>query len=190
MVRHQENKADWQRQREHKAYWMLQNFSPGQLQAFALVEMPFKKGRGEEAPVVERQKRVDATKIPASTIHRFQTGEYTPRERSINKLSKFYDKYMYNKLRSIGADRDDARTYRTMDPVRIAPVLKNYREWAKQIQRNYAARYEQVRLSHILWGMAHSVKYGYNDWAAIAMTSGLKKRPRFRKSKRRRQYEH
>jgi hypothetical protein len=178
---------------EYKAYWMLKNFTPGQLQAFVLVDTPFKSGRGDEAPVTVKPKRVQSTKIPASTIHRFQTGEYTPRERSIKKLSKFYDKFMYNKLRATGASKKDARTCRTMDPEKITPVLKDYRKWAKQIQKNYQSRYRQVTLSHILWGMAHSVKYGYNDWAMIAMTSGLKKRPQFKKPKqpkRRRQYEH
>ena len=177
-------------QQEHKAYWMLRNFTPGQLQAFALVEIPFKAGRKEKAPITVKPKRVESTKIPASTIYRFQTGEFIPRERSIKKLSAFYDKYMYNKLRAVGANREDARTYRTLDPEKITPVLKDYRKWAKQIQSNYVSRYEQVTLSHILWGMAHSVKYGYNDWAVIAMTSGLKKKPRFKKSKRPAQYEH
>jgi len=177
-------------QQVHKAYWMLKNFTPGELQAFILVDTPFKAGKKEEAPITVIPRRVESTRIPASTINRFQTGEYTPRERSIKKLSKFYDKYMYNKLRAVGAGREDARTYKTMDPDKITPIMRNYLKWAKQIQSNYASRYEQVTLSHILWGMAHSVKYGYNDWAYIAMTSGLKKKPRFKKSKRPRQYEH
>ena len=155
-----------------------------------LVETPFKAGRTYEATVVVRPKRVASTKIPASTIHRFQTGEYTPRERSIKKLSAFYDKLMYNKLRAVGVGEKDARRYRKLIPDKITPVFKDYRKWARQIQANYLSRYEQVKVSHILWGMAHSVKYGYNDWAYIAMTSGLKKKPRFKKSKRPRQYEH
>jgi hypothetical protein len=177
-------------QQVHKAYWMLRNFTPGQLQAFALVDTPFKAGREEDSPITIKPKRVESTKIPASTIKRFQTGEYIPREKSIKKLSAFYDKFMYNKLRAVGAKREDARRYRKFTPDKITSVLQDYRKWAKQIQSNYMTRYEQVKVSHILWGMAHSVKYGYNDWAAIAMTSGLKKRPKSKKSKRWKQYEH
>ena len=123
-----------------------------------------------------RKEAVTATGIPASTIHKFQDNIWKPRERSIKKLSAFYDNYMYHRLLASGANPKDARKYRRSDPETASALLRKYATWANRIQKNNVkAGRTDVQLKHILWGMARS-KHNFNEWEMLSMVSGLQKR--------------
>jgi hypothetical protein len=190
----------YSRRQLEKALWVLQKLAPKELQSHKSIRMPVKVGktytdsRGyvHYAPVLLRQKVVGGTGIPASTIHKFQRHEIVPRERSIKKLSTFYDKYMYNVLRSRGANKENARTLRSLSPELLQKQLVRYDRWARQIQRNHRSMGRKVDLMAIKWSMAHS-SHGINEWDILAMTSGLQKYHKKsiqQKLKRARKYEH
>jgi len=176
---------------------MLKVFSPGELQSFIKTDIPYKHGRKPDSPITLRPSYTKAASIPASTIHRFQTGEYTPRKISIKKLSDAYDRYRYAQLVSVGANRKDAAKFCRLSPNTIAPILNNYATWAYRIlANNHRVGHTSVRIEHITWGMSHPKwqehlqrKIGYNDWEMISKLSGLRKHRR-RASRRPRQFEH
>lgn len=178
------------REQEHKAHWILNRFSPGELQSRVGVDTPVKSGRKPHSQISIRTKLVPASRIPASTIYKFQQHTYTPRERSIKKLAAFYDRYQYHKLRAGGANYEDARRYARWTPDELGKIFGDYRRWVKQIQKNYETQNVRVKKTELQHGMAHS-GHRYSDWESVAMISGLKRpRVRSRRSKRSRQYEH
>jgi hypothetical protein len=179
---------------EYKALWVLQNFSPSELQHRTAVSTPYKLGYKYDSGIVKKDRYVKGCSIPASTIHRFQIpknlpGYYTPREKSIKKLADFYERYQYHKLRSAGANTKDARTFANLTPDKIKPVFQKYNRWTRKIQSNNVTVGHDVELSYIQWGMAHSF-HTYNDWENISKFSGLKKKKASRKIKRLKKYEH
>lgn len=158
-----------------KANYVLQHFTSGQIQAHAAVDQYIRYSTQPHSIIHTRRAIVPGTHIPASTIHRFQTGVFKLGPISAKKLSLFYERYMQRKLRSVGARKEDARRYCKDVPVKNSDRIRKYTIWARQIQRNHKTRHRKVRLEHIQWGMAHSQQYGYNDWEKIAMISGLQK---------------
>jgi hypothetical protein len=168
-----------------KAEWVLYKFSPGELQSHVSIKTPVKTGRkvctvlpsGEKkyAPIVIISRRVDSTGIPASTLSRFKTKKWVPREKSLKKLAAFYDKYMYNHMRASGLNKEDARKNHTLPPSETLPIIYQYKKWAEKIQDNNFKMGREVMLEHILWGMAHST-HTINDWYDITLTSGLQKK--------------
>lgn len=170
-----------------KAYWVLQAFSPAELQAYTFIDTPTKHGRQRHDLITIDKKIIPSTGIPASTIHRFQTTEYRPRERSIRKLAAFYDRYQYYRFRAYGASQKDARKFARYTPERGQKVLYKYAKYARNIQNNYHKSGENIPIEFIQWGMAHSA-HGYNDWDSISKISGVQRhRP---PKKRRKGYGH
>lgn len=174
-----------------KAEWILSKFSSGEIQCRASVPTPFKLGREPSSPIILRDRYVEGTGIPASTIHRFQTGEFHMGEISIRKLASFYERYMYHRLRAAGGNTRDSRKNCRLSPSDIKPIFRNYARWVRAIQSNNRQNNHPVRPEYIQWGMAHSF-HTYNDWENISKFSGLKKAPKKRppKNKRHRKYEH
>jgi hypothetical protein len=182
-----------------KANYLIKFLTPAEIQSAIVVEMPTKlgrvytdkQGRTHWPPVILRDKVVSGCKIPASTIARFQSGRAVPRDKSIRKLALLYDKYMYNQLRAVGANKENARSLCKMEPAVVRKQLFRYSAWARAIQANHAKRGREVDLVSLQWSMAHST-HGINEWDEIAKTSGLqiygkKKSP---SPKRASKYEH
>jgi hypothetical protein len=173
-----------------KVEWVLNAFSNGEIQAHTSVIMPVKLGSKPDSPIIERARKIPATRIPASTIQKFRTHEYMPRERSIKKLVKFYDQYNYHYLRSIGCNTGDAKINAKQPPKILTPLKYDYIRYAAQIKHNHRIRHRTVPIEAIRWGMAHS-KHVYhstrgdheNEWAIISKFSGLQKHKHRRKSR-------
>lgn len=147
------------------AMWVLDNFTPGEIQAGYRYSLPVKTGK---TPVTEAEKpyrivkapqRSLASQIPASTIHRFQQKTATPRERSLEKLRRFYRSAVYHKLKEVGASPTEAKKHsRSKDPRHIEKVIENYRKWVDRVARN-----KGVARDWILWGFTQSEIF-YQDW--------------------------
>lgn len=153
--------------------------------------MPTRLGREYNSAIIVRDKFIAATGIPASTIQRFQTGEYVPREKSIKKLAAFYNHYMYYTFRGHGANKEDSRYYCKLEPDKAPKYLADYTKWARRIRANHISRGRDVPLAAIVWSMAHS-QHPRNDWEQLSQLSGLQKyrRRRPKKPKREARYEH
>jgi len=159
-----------------KAFWVLRAFTAGEIQSHTQVQRARRIGTKEKSEIVTRAEHVKATGIPASIISKFQDGIWKPRERSLKKLSKFYDRYMYNQFQAHGANKKDARKYSRSDPVTAASLLRKYSIWAHRIQKNnLTAGRMDVQDKHIRWGMARS-EHDFNEWEMLSRISGLQKR--------------
>jgi hypothetical protein len=174
-------KKDYARLRADKAIWLLDRLTPRELQHSTAVSVPTKTRSNAILPI---NHILFSTGIPASTIKRFQDGTAVPRAKSIKKLSDFYDKYAYQLLRSLGANKENARKLsRSQHPLDMEATRHRYIRWAKQIQKNHAKLGRPVALINIQWGMAHS-QHGTNDWDKLAMTSGLQKYRHYKDEKK------
>lgn len=184
-----------------KAVHVLQKFSLGELQAHVSIVTPYKYGKKSGKTVIrDRDIIVEGTRMPASTLDRFvkglanRRGGYHMRERSVDKLAAFYDRYYYNKLKAIGVQsrlsNNEARRYSKFPPERLRHVMDQYYQWSRRIQDNYLYTGRIVRRRYIEWGMARSINT-WNDWEQVSKVSGLKKKKSsYKKSKRPKQYEH
>jgi len=175
-----------------KAVWVLSKFSPGEIQAYTEIKVPHKAGRKYDSPIIKRSQIIKGTGIPASTIHRFQTGEYTPREKSIAKLVIFYNNYQHKHLRSVGANKEDARRLCKLPFEKMIPIIHKYEYTTRLIQYNYEQQNIIKHITHIQWGLAHS-NYRYSELEELGkiygagLVTGLKKQAP-RKRKRRKGY--
>lgn len=171
--------------KETKARYILNAFTPGEIQAYTKISVPHKVGRKFDSLILMRTEFTPGTGIPASTIKRFQDGTYKKMGPvTIKKLSIMYDKYQRVNLRSVGASKNDARRFCKWTPVQLNKILRNYYTNALQIQKNYKQQGINKVLCYIQWGMAHS-KHSFSEWNRIAALSGLAKLkpPRKRRKK-------
>ena len=168
-----------------KAQYILRSFTPAEIQSHAEIRVPVKVGRKITSPILMRNVLSKGTGIPASTIKRFQNGTYKKMGAvTIKKLALMYDEYQTIHLRSIGANKEDARTFKKYSPEKLTAIINRYRSNARQIQYNYKQQGIKKLLYHIQYGMAHS-KHTFSEWDAIAKISGLSKYkpPRIRRKK-------
>lgn len=96
-------------------YWaktLLESFTPGELQAGAFIDKPRKFRDGTITTVSTRNK---GTGIPASTWYRMQQGLIKPGPKTLEKLSRFKQRYQYNVLRASGVSRQQAQRKAKMD---------------------------------------------------------------------------
>jgi hypothetical protein len=161
--------------KERKALFILNAFTPGEIQSKTSLQVPHKVGRKYDSPILMRTEFTPGTGIPASTIKRFQDGTYKKMGPiTVKKLSLMYDKYQYAHLRSVGANKENARSFCKQTPEKLLPKIYRYQYNARRIQHNYKQQGIDKVLYHIQWGMAHSHR-GFNDWDQLAKISGLSK---------------
>jgi hypothetical protein len=137
-----------------KAYYLLDrmHLSLGELQSHTTVVRVVKQGRKprkdaedrvDRRPIVKKTKIVAGTRIPASTLKKFQDRTITPRKESLKKLAKMHDRVQYQRLRAAGANYKDARKLKSYPPEKVQGFINNYLKCAKKIQRNYEQTYIQ-----------------------------------------------
>jgi len=143
------------------AKYMLDNYSPGMLQAGYLVTKP-RRIRNREIDghwqIVPDYKRVRGTGIPASTMAKFKSGEWTPGEKTLVKLSKAYRRFVYNDLRSVGASVSEAKRLTTYNVNNTMHALDVYREQAEEMSDEWDIPYEEM-----IWSMWQS-EMTVDDW--------------------------
>lgn len=85
---------------------MLESFSPGELQAGAFIDRPYKDRSGDISIISQRNR---GTGIPASTWARMQSGLIKPGPTTLRKLSLFKQRFQYNTLRGSGVPENIAK---------------------------------------------------------------------------------
>jgi len=171
--------------KESKALFVLKVFTPAEIQSYIKISTPHKVGRKTDSPILMRTEFSPGTGIPASTIKRFQDGTYKKMGAvTIRKLVTMYERYQRVNLRSVGANKIDARRYCKQAPQLLNKKLQTYYKNALQIQKNYKQQGVNKTLYHIQWGMSRS-RHRFSEWDKIAMISGLSKYkpPRKRRKK-------
>lgn len=129
------------------------SFTPGQLQSGYRLLVPTKVRTPRARwpfKVVEAEKSVAGTGIPASTLARFASGEWTPRERSLSKLYAFWRRSMYNELRSRGANPQEAALHSGRSAPAALRALSEYARIAREIAESKDVPEEYVRLGMTL----------------------------------------
>jgi adenylate kinase family enzyme len=146
-----------------KASYILATLSPGEIQSYTSINVPKKMGRKYDSNIITIQRHVRGTNIPASTIKRMQNKTITPREPTIKKLAKMYERIMNTRLRAAGANKEDALKFKRYDPETISSQIRKYNQWSKKILHHYETHNQHKELHHIQWGMAHS-SHDANEW--------------------------
>lgn len=98
------------------ASYMLETYSAGALQAgFIYVRPERTQNRTPDGhwQITTGYKRVRGTGIPASTMAKFKSGQWTPGERTLTKLKSAYRRFAYNELRRQGASTPEAKRITT-----------------------------------------------------------------------------
>jgi ABC-type uncharacterized transport system involved in gliding motility auxiliary subunit len=108
------------------------------------------KGQGESSidrrPLVKRVKVVKGTGIPASTLKKFQSLEYSPKKTSIKKLVNFYERYQFQRLRAAGVNAKEAKRIKSYEHATIDKTISTFKKNAIKIQRHYEnAYYKRVK---------------------------------------------
>jgi len=156
------------------AEFMLNNLSPGQLQSGTYFKAPVKQSVpvSPEAPrgfkIVQGIKGVRGTGIPASTMSRFRSGEWTPRQATLDKLHKYYNRYMYQFLKSSGATSRQARRFYNLPPDKIISIAQSYRAYVEMVAKN-----KDVSLDYVLWGFTQSERI-FEDWEEYIRSHGYR----------------
>lgn len=158
--------------------YLFEELDNGQIQAGVYVEMPQRqpKDYGHMPYSIEPSyQHTKGTRIPASTISRFRSGEWTPRETSLHKLRNLYERYNYLSARSVGMSPAHAQKMRTKNPLQFAREYNTFYETGLAIhdRRFYEAieaGQEPPLLSFIFDGMAHSDRDEGDDWEEYIST--------------------
>lgn len=96
------------------------------------------------------------TGIPASTISRIFSGEFSPSRSTLTILRNFHKRYAYNELRSAGASTSEARRLRSRSDWYVK------RDRYQYVVGSTADRIKQP-VNAVLWGYMHSQSL-YQDW--------------------------
>lgn len=146
---------------------MFERYELGELQSGLEFATPLRRETpGEEHPyeIVLDSVKCKGSRIPASTLAKFRSGEWQPRSRSLDKLKALNDRFNYNRLRSSGANRSEARRlYRQKD---VEKKIADYRRYTKAISEG-----KGVDIANVLWGMQHS-ENSYNFWQSYLEDGG------------------
>lgn len=109
------------------------------------------------------ERKIKGVNIPASTLHRMQLPEDHPKylkpsQKTIDKLSQFYHRVAYNRVRRYGGGIDYAKKASRYEPGRLNDVLANAIDNAKRI-----AQARNVPVEYVLAGLAISRKFDTQD---------------------------
>lgn len=175
--------------------WMhdvLRMYSAGELQYGAYIDELARDPDKKHKPIRERKRFVPGTGIPAYVMQKFREGIWTPREKTRKKLKNFWQRFQYQKFRSLGARRQDARKFsRTLDTKKYRDKVLDYQEYARKI-----GEVKGVDPKYIQYTMARS-DIPEDDWDSyiaeafarsrtMTLARNLKKQPpRKRKKKSR-----
>lgn len=147
-----------------RASTVLSSFSVSQLQSGVTISVPHKISVPHPAPgqrdyrIVAQDHHVRGTRIPASTLAKFKTGEWTPSQRTLSKLRSFSDRINYQRLRAVGASPAEAARHRRKPPGILKEILDNYIRTVLTIAAN-----KGVSPLYVSWGCAHSWRLS-EDW--------------------------
>jgi hypothetical protein len=148
---------------------MFQRYSLGELQAGLEFATPIRRKTPDKewkSEIVLSSVKSKGTRIPASTLSKFRSHDWTPRQTSLKKLKALNDRFNYNRLRSSGANRNEAR--RLFRSKEVEKVIADYRKYTKAISEG-----KGVDLANVLWGMQQSDR-SYSSWAGFLSEGGSK----------------
>jgi len=155
-----------------RAEWVLNNLSLGEIQAGVDFIVPLKvpkapRSAGErDYKIVRSTKRVEGTRIPASTIVKFKSGEWTPRRKTIDKLEKLYYRHQYQTLKSSGLSTQQARRFFRRSPQEVATIANEYAQYIRTIASN-----KGVDPFYVLYGFTLSQRI-MEDWDFYVSSRG------------------
>lgn len=139
------------------ARYMMQKLTPSELQAGTSFDIPtritrprtYTRATAYEIRAVPRDVR--GTGIPASTWVKFRSGKWTPGPRTLEKLRPYYQRYVYNRMRSTGISRDEASKGRGLSPKEAARTVEYYRKLVQEI-----SLWRRVDPLFVAWGISLS----------------------------------
>lgn len=142
--------------KQQRALWLLNNIPLGALQS----------GYERKIPVPKHSKmvrvyinRIEGLNIPASTLSRFRSGEFTPSQKTIDKLEKMYRRYAYNEAAAHGMKIKEARRWQRLDPDMLVDRIKKMSSIIKSV-----ADEKDTTMENIVAGMRFSQKDTVEDW--------------------------
>lgn len=94
---------------------------------------------------------IKGTGIPASTLAKFRSGEWTPGQRTLDKLRLMHQRYMYSRMRSVGVPADHARRARHWKVSRAIDYIDKYRNVVQTISQG-----KDIESLYIAWGVSLS----------------------------------
>lgn len=158
--------------RQEKVSYMLQRIPAGAFQGGIYIPAPVRiPTPGAQWPykIEMGMVRIEGAKIPAPTIQKFQAGLWTPRDRSIDKIEKFYNRFQYARLRAAGFNTEEARRLSRRDSVLVQSRMEQRLTVAATI-----AREKNVPIEFILQKISES-EMRSDDWDEYIRRKGYKK---------------
>jgi len=150
--------------------YALEAFSLGELQAGVKFtyperrEVPVSPANPRGYIIEPSEHRMKGTRIPASTLHKFATGQWKPGPRSIAKLLNFVKNYKYNALRAVGVSREEASR---VSRWKFERWLSHYEFYRLTLAK--MAKAKGADPLYMAWGMAHSSTWIIpEDWIKYA----------------------
>lgn len=114
--------------------------------------------------------RIEGPKIPAPTIQKFQQGIWTPRQRSIEKIEKFYHRFQYARLRAAGFNTKEAQRLSRRD----TPLVQSRIEQRLTVAATIA-REKNVPIEFVLQKISES-EMKSDQWEEYIRRKGYKKK--------------
>lgn len=102
--------------------------------------------------------RIRGTGIPASTWVKFKSGQWTPSQRTLDKLYRYWQRFSYTLMRSSGISANEARRFRGASVQKINRKIEIITTTVQEI-----ARQKGVDPLFITWGVAQSDRTT-NEW--------------------------
>lgn len=144
-------------------------YTNGEIQAGPSIQAPIRinlPGKGHPYEIRIGSKQIKGTRIPASTLAKFRSGEWKPGPRTMQKLRNFQNRINYNRLRASGASVKEARKhFRSKD---VPAIIDKYRSIVQTItaaknQQRESQNLPPIEPAYILWGISRSIRQ-FDDW--------------------------